>query len=335
MYVRRILFAPRHIPTTSLRALRANLLGGFTSDQWELYELDSKKRRQYLSEFDWYRSRYINEPYDCMLNNKVIASEALKSYIRVPETIFVKCRGQIGDTHGNIVKPTDILAFLSTGQDLIIKPVDKGKGVQVNALSSRDGRFYLDDKLSSKDELIKLLNSRKEWLLQERIRQHSYADKLFDKSVNTIRIITLRDPQTQCFKVFFAVQRIGLSRTAPVDNASRGGLVCKIDLETGQLSEARSLHNKDVYERHPDSDCRFEEVCIPSWNALKSEILALAERFSYLSFVAWDVVLTEDGGICVIEANASSGVNIIQLWGGQRQGELGDFYRAHRIIKAR
>ena len=63
------------------------------------------------------------------------------------------------------------------------------------------------------------------------------------------------------------------------------------------------------------------------------EILALAQRFPYLHFIAWDVIKMPDGKNCVIEANTSSGVNIVQLWGGQRHGELGDFYRAHGVIK--
>ncbi len=52
-----------------------------------------------------------------------------------------------------------------------------------------------------------------------------------------------------------------------------------------------------------------------------------------MHFVAWDVVKMEDGTNCVIEANTSSGVNIIQLWGGQRNGELGNFYRKHGVIR--
>ena len=42
---------------------------------------------------------------------------------------------------------------------------------------------------------------------------------------------------------------------------------------------------------------------------------------------------TTPEGFCIVEANTSSGVNIIQLFGPQRNGELGDFYRAHGVIK--
>ena len=61
-------------------------------------------------------------------------------------------------------------------------------------------------------------------------------------------------------------------------------------------------------------------------------MLALARKFPFMNFIAWDILLTDEG-ICIIEANTSSGVNIIQLWGPQRNGELGDFYRAHGVIK--
>ena len=61
-------------------------------------------------------------------------------------------------------------------------------------------------------------------------------------------------------------------------------------------------------------------------------MLRLAKKLPYMYFVAWDILIAPDG-FCIIEANTSSGVNIIQLWGGQRNGELGDFYRHHKVIK--
>lgn len=58
----------------------------------------------------------------------------------------------------------------------------------------------------------------------------------------------------------------------------------------------------------------------------------LARKLPFMNFIAWDILLTDEG-ISIIEANTSSGVNIIQLWGPQRNGELGRFYRAHGCIK--
>ena len=87
-----------------------------------------------------------------------------------------------------------------------------------------------------------------------------------------------------------------------------------------------------MHEVHPDSGAKIKGAVIPGWQDIKKEILALANKVSFMHFIAWDILVTEEG-ICIIEANTSSGVNIIQLWGGQRNKELGDFYRYHKAIR--
>lgn len=333
LYWRRIVFAKDHFKVPFWNKLKANVFGGFLADQWALYDLDMKKKREYLSEFDWYRSRYINEPFDYMLNNKVVATEVLGQYIRVPRIYLVNSKGIVADFQGNPLDTDGALAMIREKGDTIIKPFGKGKGNGVHRLSFNGSGYEIDGKAAEEKDVARLLEKDRDWYLSETVHQHAYADLLYDKTVNTIRIIAMKDPATGRFKIFFAVQRVGTSRTIPVDNASQGGLVCKIDLETGSLSHGRSLHNSNVYERHPDSGVRFEDVTVPDWAALKEEILALSNHFPYLHFVAWDVVKLPDGTNCIIEANTSSGVNIIQLWGGQRNGELGDFYRHYGVIR--
>lgn len=334
LYWRRIVFAKDHFKVPFHNKVKANLCGGFLADQWALYDLNMKKKRDYLSEFDWYRSRYINEPFDYMLNNKVVATEVLRQYVRVPELYLVDSKGFLADFDGNPVTVDQALRLIREKGDTIVKPFGKGKGTGVHRLGHDGTGWLLDDRSADEAAVRKVLEKSHDWYLSETVSQHAYADRLYDKTVNTIRIITMKEPATGQFKVFFAVQRVGTSATIPVDNASQGGLVCKIDLDTGRLSHAKSLHNSNTYENHPDSGTRFDEVVVPDWQQLKDEILALVSHFPYLHFVAWDVVKLPDGTNCIIEANTSSGVNIIQLWGGQRHGELGDFYRHYGVIKS-
>lgn len=333
LYFRRIIFVRNYFKVSIFKKIRANLGGGFTADQWALYDLNGKKKKEYLSEFDWYKSRYINDPFDFMLNNKIVATEVLKKYIRVPEIYLVNTKGAISDFDGNVLSNEEVVERIREEKSVFIKPYGKGKGNGVNHFSHDGQSFYIDDKAVTDEEMLKHISKRRNWYISETIKQHQYASQLYDKTVNTIRMITLRNPKTQRFEVFFAVQRVGTFKTIPVDNGSRGGLVCNIDLETGRLSHGRCLHDKVVYDVHPDSGYRFEDMVIPQWEEMKAEVLALAEKFPYMSFIAWDVMKTEDGDNCIIEGNTSSGVNIIQLWGGQRNGKLGDFYRAHGVIK--
>ncbi len=331
LYWRRIVFVRNHFRCPWYKKVKANLCG-FTADQWMLYDFDHNDRHEYLSEFDWYRSRYINEPFDFVCNNKIASAEILKQYVRVPESYIIKNRGYVSGFASEDMDYDDALALLAEKKALFFKPYGKGKGTGVCRLTWENGGPAIDGEAVSRDELLEFLRRKDDWFLSEAMQQHPYSSGLYAETMNTIRLITLRDPETHRFKIFFAVQRIGTKETIPVDNGSRGGLVSKIDLETGRLSEARCLHNRNVYKVHPDSGAPIEGVVIPGWQALKRDMLALADRLPYMHFIAWDILMTPDG-FCIIEANTSSGVNIIQLWGGQRHGELGDFYRYHHVIR--
>lgn len=302
------------------------------ADQCVLYDFKHNDPKEYLSEFDWYKSRYINEPFSFILNNKIVCADLLKQYVKVPKTYAMKINGRLSSYSEKEITYENILQLLRYEDILIMKPINAGKGKGVYMLSSKNKRFYIDEDEISEEKLLDFLKKQDDWFVSQFVRQSEYLDRLYDKTTNTIRLITLKDPKTGKFKVFFAVQRIGTSKTIPVDNGSKGGLVSNINLETGELSEARSLHSLEVHTVHPDSLSPIKGVKIPNWNAIKTQMLAVANKFPYLNFIAWDVLLTDEG-VIIIEANTSSGVNIIQLWGGQRQGELGDFYRHHNVIK--
>lgn len=336
LWVRRILLAEDHFKVNPLTRLRLNICGGYLADQYAIYDFKHNDRREYLSEFDWYRSRWINEPFDQMLNNKIICTEVLQQYVYVPSLLAMKNKGRMvslekGHADGYL-KNEDIYKLLETYGILFMKPLAAGKGKGVYRLSLEGETLMIDDKVKTKDEFFHFLTKEDGWFLSEGVRQCAFLDGIYDKTTNTIRFITLRDPESGDFKVFFAVQRIGTSATIPVDNGSRGGLVSQINLETGELSEAKSLQALDVHEVHPDSGAPIKGAVIPNWSGIKEEMLALARNFPFMNFIAWDILLTEKG-ICIIEANTSSGVNIIQLWGPQKNGELGDFYRAHGVFK--
>lgn len=335
IWVRRILFAEDHFNQGLFRRLQMSV-HGYVPDQYMIYDFAHNDRHEYLSEFDWYRSRYINEPFDQMLNNKVMCSEVLEHYIDVPTNLFMRNKGRMvslePDAADGYRDVSDVLELLKHHDFVYMKPLAAGKGKGVHRLELIDGKPAVDWQSMEEDEFASFLTETDGWFLCEGVKQHPFLDSIYDKTSNTIRIITLRDPNTGDYKVFFAVLRIGTSGTVPVDNGSRGGLVSRIDLETGELSEAKTLQSLDVFETHPDTGAQIKGLIVPGWDNVKEQMLALVRQFPFLNFVAWDVLLTEEG-LCVIEANTSSGVNIIQLWGPQRYGELGDFYRAHGVIK--
>lgn len=332
LYWTRIVFVKNNFKVPFFTKIKANICGGFLGDQYILYDFKHNDKKQYLSEFDWYRSRYINEPFDFAFNNKVVCAEILKHFIRVAENYFIKNKGNILDFQNGLRSYEDVYEKLVSEGALVIKPFAMGKGNGVNLLAHREGKDYIDSHEVGKEDIIALLKKRDGYIICEFMKQHEYADRIYDKTVNTIRFITMRDIETHDFKIFFAVQRIGRKETIPVDNGSKGGLVANIDLDTGVLSEARCLKELGSFKIHPDSGNPIEGVVIPNWERIKQQMLDVCKNIPYMDFIAWDLLLTEEG-ICVIEANTSSGVNIIQLWGGQRERELGHFFKYYGVIK--
>lgn len=332
LFLTRIVFVKNNFKVSFWNKLKANIFGGFLADQYVLYDLKNKSKKDYLSEFDWYRSRYINEPFNFAFNNKVVCDELLARYVKTPQNFFIKNKNIILDMENNIYQAEDVYKCLIKHKKLFLKPFAMGKGKGVHLLSYDMNKIYIDAKEVDRQGFLDFILDNDRFLICECMEQHKYASDFYKKTVNTIRIIVFRDIKTNMFKIYFAVQRIGTKKTIPVDNASKGGLVSKIDIDTGRLSEARCLHDLNEYSVHPDSNKPIKGIYIPNWDDIKKQVLSISNKFPYMQLIAWDVLVTDDG-ICIIEANTSSGINIIQLWGGQRNSEFGEFLKYHGAIK--
>lgn len=326
----RILGAPNNMKTPFFKRLYYNFRG-YTADQVSLYDLNLKNVNEYLSEFDWYKSRKINGKYEFILNNKLICNDLIKNYVRVPEIFLIKEKGNIVDYNSNKYTIAEVFDLIKSKKSVYFKPISIGKGIGVSRIDYKTNKFFIDYKECEIEYLEKLLDFNDNYFISEAIVQDKYLNNIYDKTSNTIRLITVRDNENK-INILYAVQRIGTSTTIPVDNGSQGGLVAKIDLTTGKLSAARSIKNKEIYKKHPDSHNNIEGVQIPNWDVIKNKAINLMEKLPYLKFVAWDLLITEKD-ICVIEANSSSGVNIIQVFGGQKNKELGKFFKENNVIK--
>lgn len=332
VFVVRIVFAPNHFKVPFFKGLYYNLFYGFTRDQVALYDINRNNRYLYLSEFDWYKSRFINEPYNFVLDNKLVCVDLIKNYIKTPDTYVIK-RGNVfygyDDSAYDVSKVIDLI---KKKKSAYFKPISVGKGIGIFRVDYKNKKFFVDFEEVSEDALRSVFEKKDDYFLSSCVKQASYLNNIYDKTSNTIRLITVRDKESKSIKVLYAVQRIGIKETIPVDNGSRGGLISEINLKTGELSAARGIHNKNVYKYHPDSNNLIEGVVVPNFDVIKKQVMAVMEKLPYLYFIAWDLLVTDDG-VYVLEANSSSGVNIIQVFGGVRNKDLGNFYREHKVIK--
>ena len=329
VWVLKILMAKRDYKVPFFKRIYYNFYG-FTNNQVALYDLTKKNRKEYLSEFDWYKSRNINGKYSFILNNKLICNDLIKGYVKTPKVYVIKQNNLFYSYNHKKYDLKNVIALLKTKKNLYFKPIALGKGRDVFKITYENAKYFINYKEVPLDSLLKLLKEKDNYFLSAEIKQAKYLNHIYSKTSNTIRLITVRNKGK--VEVLFAVQRFGIYETIPVDNGSKGGLVSKIDLNTGVLSAARRLYDKKIYKCHPDSHKQIEGAIVPHFKEIKKEIIKLMEKFPYLSFVAWDILVTNNS-FYVIEANASSGINIIQVFGGQRNKSLGKFYKGHKIIK--
>ncbi|MBQ9071789.1 MAG: hypothetical protein IJY25_01340 [Bacilli bacterium] len=331
IWIVNILFAKSHFKVNIFKRIYYAIFGGFMADQIVIYNLNHKNKKNYLSEFDWYKSRYINGNYSFLLNNKVVCSDLFKNDLDIPKVYCFK-KGKKIYSSGNIKTYKDIIKLLKNKQSFIMKPISKGKGSDIYKIEYNTKEIKINNMVISESEIINLLKRKDNWFISDYIKQAKYLDDIYEYTTNTIRLITVRNAETKKCEVLYAVQRIGRKSSIPVDNGSKGGFVSKIDLETGELSEARTIQTNEKYDIHPDSNKIIKGVKIPNWKKIKETYTKVMEKYPYFNFVAWDILVT-DSGTSLIEANTSSGVNIIQIWGGQRNKKLGKFYKEHGIIK--
>jgi len=303
----------RPVPLT-----RRFLLGlrGFFPEKHAFYRFDIHDRRLYINDIQMLRSSLINRRYRTILDNKLLFEKIVGRYATVPES-FVLIRDAKPFWLGASAEKRCTLPDLVREKRVVIaKPVFGSGGNGIQLLQFRDGCFRRNGAQIDPSDLSWKSLGAGDMLVSEYIHQGSFAAGLYSGSVNTIRMLTMQDPDTQLPFFAGAIMRIGCDRSAPVDNVSRGGLFCNIEPESGKLSKAVAGFHLDGparrIEHHPDSGVRFEEQVIPHWHNILEQTVALAVKLPMLPYIAWDLAIL-DHGIVVIEANSWSELASIQM----------------------
>ena len=152
-------------------------------------------------------------------------------------------------------------------------------------------------------------------IMEEFVQQHDALQQLSPNSLNTVRFITqLKEDGT--VDVIGSSLRMGVLKNT--DNASSGGIICKINIETGQLeSKAYSFEiTNPLYDAHPVSGVKFIGFQVPHWEAVKTMCFQAAEKYPDNKCIGWDVAIKQDGPL-LIEGNHDWGARVWQMPAGK------------------
>src|SRR5690625_186839 len=196
---------------------------GFTSEKYALYDLDENDYKLYLSDFQRHKTSQINGAYSLIINDKNLFTKVFQS-----EDINAQIYGTIKngeillDKEEKTIK--EFKSFLISKEKIIIKKhqCDGGKGIY--RLSYSKDHVLLNDELIELDELSKFIKTLKHHLIVEHLSQAEYSNEIYSGTINSIRIITMRDRETDHVFIPIAVHKFGSEKTKPVDNVWKGGM---------------------------------------------------------------------------------------------------------------
>ncbi len=262
----------------------------------------------------------INEEYQSVLNDGI----AFYNSTQQLDTHIPKYHGVVvnGDFSSLSDENVDLESIVESNSDLIFKPISGSQGEGIYRIRKQESGIQINSELVSEEQFRDFVHNLDEYLISDFIHQHTYSSKIFDGSVNTIRFLTVIDPQTNVPEIIRAVHRFGTSESRPTDNWSRGGICAPIDLDTGELGAVYGQGDQSI-ERgvsHPETGEDITGVQIPIWGDVCNVVRDFASHHFRANYVGWDVVVTEDNPV-VIEANSNPGINIIQLENGLLENE--------------
>ena len=299
---------------------------GFSLSESALFDLKHNDYREYISTWEALIPRLKGE-FLPLYDDKYLFSLVFGNYIRVPETYALINNGCIIPIKSENINANNLYNYLVNLSGGVVKNRAGAAGFNVYVFSSDGENLLYKGEICTREKFAEIVNNFKSGIVQEKITQGKFESSIFDKSINTVRIISIRKTGGNGeHEIFAAVQRIGTNTSAPVDNFSQGGGSAIINLETGELGSLKSITlGQKCYDNHPDTGAKIKGLVIPGWADLKRKIIDLTAKLPFFDFIAWDIVIQDDG-FAVIEINMKSTLDLFQTHGGLRNSKLGQKY---------
>ena len=308
---------------------------GFSYSDYGMFRYNGEPIDNYIPTLDSYVPRFNNGIFCEISDNKLLFPYILEKYFVVAKNYAVIQKGKIIAIGDSNFDERNYLSFLKK-HSLIIKPMDGYDGLSINKLEYNNGNLVLNGEIIDEEYLREFFSKKDGFIIQEALKQDSFFENLYNKSINTIRIVSARTSSELSHEIIIAVQRIGTKESMPADNFSKGGLSSLIDIKTGKLSKATGaksiIDNKRVFfSNHPDTNSQIEGLVIPKWELIKESIINFTKCFPFFNYIAWDICLNNNGDPMVIETNMKSSLGLFQVHGGLKQSKLNDIIQKLKI----
>jgi hypothetical protein len=294
---------------------------GFYSHRIKFYGLTEENHKNYVSDFDYLRLYPINGLFSHWIDDKLTIRYLLHPFKAfLPKYYYQLAGGELlclpdcQKSHDPSID--DLFTLLQDEIFLAAKLMIGSKGEGFYKLSYIDRSYFLNDNPISKEDLSKILKgwmrtNNGGYLITEYLRPCQYLKKYWANTPNTIRVSVLRNKDQEP-EISFAFIRFGTESTGTIDNASMGGIMCKIDTTEGRFFDGKIIVDDQIYDckYHPESGQLLEGV-IPNWQLIKDKIREISQYIPQVVYMGFDVIMTDDG-FKIIEINSHQAIGYIQ-----------------------
>lgn len=226
------------------------------------------------------------EAYD-IFDNKLVFYDRFRAYLKRD---YVDIRDGI-----------DAFEAFCRGKELVFAKIPVsygGKGVRKVRLSDCDLNTLYQELMN--DEM---------YLVEDAIIQHPEMNKLCQRSVNTVRIVTVVSEKGNPNLVYSLI-RIG-SGDNDVDNVSSGGMYTLLSSEGEITHPAFCDMNVTYYETHPATGLKLIGFRVPYFREAVEFCKKAALEEPRMRYIGWDVAITPDGPL-LVEGNNLPGYDMCQ-----------------------
>ena len=295
---------------------------GFLTEAGVYFDLNQETVDDYLTNYQRdVKTKDINGKTGRVLDDKLVFHQLLSNdfdeylpdlYTYITENTF----HNIDLNEQADVKKT-VLEKITEGNGVVCKPRVGGGGEGVYIIQGTDEGYRINDRAALLSDVTELLTSLDEYLIYQKVQQGEYAEAIYPNSTNTIRVLTMIEPDTGDPFVGGVGHRFGADSSAPVDNWSSGGITSSIDHSTESLGPAvrwTEERGKHCLDTHPDTGVEITGTTVPEWSTTVDSLLLIAGEYPYLPYIGWDITITGDTGeFKIIEGNRYSDIRVLQI----------------------
>lgn len=309
---------------------------GFRDDYYYMYGLDVKSKaeqKEYLHYVPFQIRRdnlnYKNNAHNstCILRNKLYFDVVAHSLgLTTPKILAYTSRRSLYVFSEGAFKKANVEELLCfDGNRLFCKEIEGECGMGIFVLEIRDNHFFVGGKSIPSQVLEdKLIES--DYLLQEIVTQHPAMSALYDGSINTMRLVTVRGLKDEKVHVMPSMLRIGANGSY-VDNTSQGGIAVGFDTNTGQLHEwgfFKPQFGRKV-NSHPNSGIVFKDFYIPNIEKAREDAIRFHEFLTDVHSIGWDIAMGPNGPV-FIEGNDNWEINGPQVGNHGLRKEFEEYF---------